>query len=127
MAIVVDEYGGSAGLVTLEDVMEEVIGEITDEFDFAREEDYKQIDEQTFVFDGKVLINDACRIMHLDASILDNVRGDADSLAGLVLEISGEMPNKGEEYEIKGLHFIILSVTSRRIEKVRIKILENGS
>ena len=122
MAIVVDEYGGSAGLVTLEDVVEEVLGEITDEFDFAREEDYKQIDESTFVFEGKILINDACRIMHIDTSLFDEVRGDADSIAGLILEVSGGLPKKGEEFEIAGLHFIALSVSRRRIEKVRIRL-----
>jgi putative hemolysin len=122
MGIVVDEYGGSAGLVTLEDVMEEVIGEIKDEFDIVRDGEYKKIDKRTFIFDGKMLINEACRIIDIDASTLEAFRGDADSLAGLILEINGEMPDKGEEFEVADLHFIILSVTKRRIEKIRIRI-----
>ena len=124
MAIVVDEYGGSAGIVTLEDVMEEVIGEIRDEFDTDREGDYKQIDAGTYVFDGKMLLNDVCRVIDFESSKLDTVRGDADSLAGLLLEINGELPNKGEEFFVEGLHFIVLSVSTRRIEKIRLKIAQ---
>ena len=126
IGIVVDEYGGSAGIVTLEDVMEEVIGEIRDEFDSDREGDYKKIDATTFVFDGKMLINDVCRIIDFDSSRLDPIRGDADSLAGLILEVNGELPNKGEEFEIEGLVMIILSVSKRRIEKIRVKTPANA-
>lgn len=125
IGIVVDEYGGSAGIVTLEDVMEEVIGEIRDEFDVARDGDYKKIDSNTYVFDGKMMINDACRIVDIDSDTLDKVRGDADSLAGLILEVNGELPKKGEEFKIEGLHFIVLSVSARRIEKLRLKISSN--
>lgn len=121
IAVVVDEYGGAGGIVTLEDVMEEVIGDIRDEFDDDREGDYKKIDDTTYVFDGKMLINDACRIMDIDSSALDVLRGDADSLAGLILEMNGEMPNKGEEFNIEGMHVIVLSVSKRRIEKLRVK------
>jgi putative hemolysin len=127
IGIVVDEYGGSAGLVTLEDVMEEVIGEIRDEFDEARDGDFKKIDTNTYVFDGKMMINDACRIIDIDSGILDNVRGDADSLAGLILEVNGEMPIKGEEFQIEDLHFIVLSVSVRRIEKIRLKITTDAN
>lgn len=124
IAIVVDEYGGSAGLVTLEDVMEEVIGEIKDEFDNEREGDFKKVDARTYIFDGKMLINEACRIIDIDSSAFDRVRGDADSLAGLILEINGEMPQKGEEFEIANIHFIILAVSERRIEKIRLYIAD---
>jgi len=127
IGIVVDEYGGSAGIVTLEDVMEEVIGEIRDEFDEARDGDFKKIDKNTFVFDGKMMINDACRIIEIESSTLDNVRGDADSLAGLILEVNGEMPKKGEEFQIANLHFIVLSVSARRIEKIRLKITSDAN
>lgn len=105
--------------------MEQVIGEIKDEFDDSREGDYKKIDNNTYVFDGKTLINDVCRIIDLDSSELDTIRGDADSLAGLILEINGKLPQKGEEFNIKELRFIVLSVSARRIEKVRLKIEPN--
>jgi len=127
IGIVVDEYGGSAGIVTLEDVMEEVIGEIRDEFDEARDGDFKKIDRNTYVFDGKMMINDACRIIDIESATLDNIRGDADSLAGLILEINGEMPKKGEEFQIENLHFIVLSVSARRIEKLRLKITSDAN
>ena len=126
MAIVVDEYGGSAGLVTLEDVMEEVIGEIKDEFDDAREGEYKEIDPRTFVFDGKVLINEACRAMGIETSRLEGARRDADSLAGLLLELNGEMPVKGQEFVLDGLQFIVLSVSKKRIEKIRIHLSDES-
>jgi magnesium and cobalt exporter, CNNM family len=126
IGIVVDEYGGSAGIVTLEDVMEEVIGEIRDEFDVARDGDYKKIDKNTYVFDGKMMINDVCRIVDIDSGSLDHVRGDADSLAGLILEVSGEMPKKGEEFQIEDMHIIILSVSPRRIAKLRVKITHDA-
>ena len=124
MGIVVDEYGGTAGIVTLEDVMEEVIGEIKDEFDEAVEGDFRKIDQSTFLFDGKVLLNDVCRIIGLDSSKLDHIRGDADSLAGLILELSGKMPERGEEFNAAGISFTVISVSFRRIEKIRVRLLE---
>jgi gliding motility-associated protein GldE len=125
MGVVVDEYGGTAGIVTLEDVMEEVIGEIKDEFDEAVEGDFRKIDQYTFLFDGKVLLNDVCRIIGVDSSDLDQVRGDADSLAGLILEMSGKMPDRGEEFTVAGIRFIVVSVSPRRIEKIRVHLKEN--
>jgi CBS domain containing-hemolysin-like protein len=125
MGIVIDEYGGTAGLVTLEDVMEEVIGEIKDEFDDAVDGDYRKIDQHTYLFEGKVLLNDVCRIIGVDSSILDDIRGDADSLAGLILELSGRMPERGEEYTVAGISFTVISVSSRRIEKIRVRLQES--
>jgi gliding motility-associated protein GldE len=125
MGIVVDEYGGTAGLVTLEDVMEEVIGEIKDEFDEAVEGDYRKIDQYTYLFDGKVLLNDVCRIVGIDSSELDHIRGDADSLAGLILELSGKMPERGEEFKAADISFTVISVSSRRVEKIRVRLKEN--
>jgi gliding motility-associated protein GldE len=122
MGIVVDEYGGTAGIVTLEDVMEEVIGEIKDEFDAGVEGEYRKIDRNTYLFDGKVLLNDVCRIIGVDSDILDEVRGDADSLAGLLLELTGRMPERGEEFSIAGMSFTVIAVSPRRIEKVRVRI-----
>lgn len=126
MGIVIDEYGGTAGLVTLEDVMEEVIGEIKDEFDDAVDGDYRKIDQHTYLFEGKVLLNDVCRIIGVDSSILDDIRGDADSLAGLILELSGRMPERGEEYTVAGISFTVISVSSRRIEKIRVRLQESS-
>lgn len=126
MGVVVDEYGGTAGIVTLEDVMEEVIGEIKDEFDEEVEGDYRTIDQSTFLFDGKVLLNDVCRIIGVDSSNLEQARGDADSLAGLILEMSGRMPERGEEFNVAGLLFTVISVSSRRIEKIRVRLQEKS-
>jgi gliding motility-associated protein GldE len=122
MGIVVDEYGGTAGIVTLEDVMEEVIGEIKDEFDAGVEGEYRKIDQNTYLFDGKVMLNDVCRIIGVDSDNLDEARGDADSLAGLLLEFNGRMPERGEEFSIAGMSLTVIAVSPRRIEKVRVRI-----
>lgn len=122
MAVVVDEYGGNAGLVTLEDVMEEVIGEIKDEFDDEEEMEFRKIDAANFIFEGKTLINDVCRIIGAPTNIFDPVRGDSDSLAGLILEIEGHLPAKGDEVRYENYIFRILSVSKRRIEKIMLKI-----
>ena len=122
MAIVVDEYGGVSGLVTLEDVMEEVIGEITDEFDEGDDIEFVKIDEKTFIFEGKSLINDVCRIMGVDTDVFDEKKGDADSVAGLMLELIGHIPRQFREIKID--HFTLRAerVNKRRIEKVKILI-----
>lgn len=125
MAIIVDEYGGVQGLATLEDIMEEVIGEIRDEFDQEEELDFTKLSENHFVFDGKTLLNDVCRISGLNFSIFDDLRNDSDSLAGLILEITGHLPDEGEEINHNNLKFKIISVTQRRIEKISIEIENN--
>jgi CBS domain containing-hemolysin-like protein len=122
MGIVVDEYGGTAGIVTLEDVMEEVLGEIKDEFDEPVEGDYRKIDQFTYLFDGKILLNDVCRIINVDIHEFDELRGDADSLAGLILELSGKMPERGQEFGAAGILFTVISVSPRRIEKIRVRL-----
>ncbi len=120
-AVVVDEFGGTSGIVTLEDVMEEIIGEIKDEFD---EEDNinRKIDDHTYIFEGRTMINDACKAMKLPADTFDTVRGDSDSLAGLVLEIAGEFPQVNEEVVSGGYTFIPLEITRNRLDKIKITI-----
>ncbi len=122
MAIVVDEYGGTSGLVTLEDIMEQIVGEIQDEFDDLHDLNYTIIDKHNYIFDGKTLINDMCRVLGLDISSFENARGGADSIAGLILEKTSEMPKHDQEISILNIKFKILQVNKRRIEKVKVTI-----
>ncbi len=125
LAIVVDEYGGSAGIVTLEDIMEEIIGDIRDEFDDEVEVDYRKIDDYNYIFEGKTLINDVCRVIGMDTTTFDAVRGDSDSLAGLVLELKGQIPKKGIEVDWEDFGFKVVAVNKRRIEEIRITLPQN--
>lgn len=118
MAIVVDEYGGSAGIVTLEDIMEEIIGDIQDEFDDKPEIVYKKIDDNNFLFEGKTLLHDVCRILEIDTSTFDEVSGESDSVAGLILEVKGIIPKIDTEIEYQHFKFKVVAVNKRRIEKV---------
>lgn len=121
MAIVVDEFGGSAGIITLEDILEEVIGDIKDEFDDREDIEYEQIAPDTFVFEGKVLLNDFIRVFEERVDIFDDFKGESDSVAGLMLEVLGRIPRKGEEINIDPYNFKVISVNRRRIEKIQIK------
>jgi len=114
----VDEYGGCAGIVTLEDVMEEVVGDIRDEFD-ADDVDYERIDDRTYIFEGKTLLNDVGRVLALDTDIFEEGRGSADSLAGLILELESIIPRRNRVIQYKTLKFTIVKATKRRIEKVK--------
>jgi gliding motility-associated protein GldE len=122
MAFVVDEYGGTNGIVTLEDIMEEIVGEIKDEFDEQHELNYTRLDPNNYIFDGKTLINDMCRVLGIDIILFDEARGNADSIAGLVLEHSGEMPKKDQQLNIAGYKFKVIAVTQRRIEQIKVTI-----
>jgi putative hemolysin len=120
-AVVVDEFGGTSGIVTLEDVMEEIIGDIKDEFD-DEESSNKKLDDFNYIFEGKTMINDVCKAMNLSADTFDKVRGDSDSLAGLVLEIAGEFPQVNEEINSGDFTFIPLAISKNRIDKVKVTI-----
>lgn len=122
-AIVVDEFGGTSGIITLEDIMEEVIGDIKDEFD---EEDlnYKKIDDQNYIFEGKMLINDVCKILGEPTDIFDAVRGESDSLAGLILEISGKFPLVNDVIHFSNFDFTVLAIDKMRIQRVKLTMNE---
>ena len=120
MAMVVDEYGGSSGIVTLEDVLEEVIGEIKDEFDDLSEIEFTKKDEHTYVFEGKTLLNDMCRVMDLETTTFDKAKGDADTIAGLMLELCGQIPKLNAESSYNQYRFKIVSVNKRRVKQVQI-------
>ena len=122
MAIVVDEYGGSSGIITLEDILEEVIGEIKDEFDDLVELDFKKIDDYNYIFEGKTLLYDMCRVMDLETTTFDEVKGDADSIAGLMLELHGQIPKTNVEISYNPYRFKIVSVSKRRIKEVQVTL-----
>ncbi|HRV88288.1 MAG TPA: gliding motility-associated protein GldE [Prolixibacteraceae bacterium] len=122
MAIVVDEYGGSSGIVTLEDVLEEIVGDIADEFD-EDETFYTRLGDKKFLFDGKTLLEQFCDTVGCDKDIFHEVRGEADTLAGLILEIKGDIPTLHENIEYGQFRFTIESVTNRRIRQIRTELL----
>lgn len=120
-AVVVDEFGGTSGIVTLEDIMEEVIGDIRDEFD-DEESINRQLDEHNYLFDGRTMIYDVCKAMDLPTSTFDTVKGESDSLAGLILEVAGKIPAENEIIEVGDFQFTILELDRNRIKKVKITI-----
>lgn len=121
MAVVVDEYGGTSGLITLEDLIEEIIGDINDEFD---EEDasFVKIDDNTFVFEGKTSLHDFCKALEVESSLFDTVKGESESLGGLILELNSAMPKVADQIVFDRFVFTIVSVDKRRIKRVRVLI-----
>lgn len=120
-AVVVDEFGGTSGIVSLEDILEEITGDIKDEFDDEESGDTK-IDDYTYIFEGRTMINDVCKIMDLPIDTFDRVRGDSDSLAGLILEIAGHFPAVNDLVSSGDFDFTILELDRNRIKKVKISV-----
>lgn len=121
MAIVVDEYGGTTGVVTLEDVLEEIVGEITDEFD-DEEITYTKIDDFNYVFEGKTLLNDIYKILKIDGDVFEKSKGESDTLAGFLLEISGRFLNRNEKVKFDKYLFTVEAIDKKRIKQVKITI-----
>ncbi len=121
-AVVVDEFGGTSGIVTLEDIIEEVIGDINDEFD-DEESGNKKIDDNTFILEGGTMINDVASIMNLPSDTFDAIKGESDSLAGLILEVAGEIPKANDSVKEGNFEFHIMEVERNRIKKVKVTVL----
>ena len=124
VAIVIDEYGGTSGIVTLEDILEEILGEINDEFDDDTDL-YIRVSETTCIFEGKIPLHDFIKIMEFDEDMFDEVKGEADTLAGLILEITGDFPKLFEEITYKHVIFKIEAEDKRRIKKIKVSVNQN--
>jgi gliding motility-associated protein GldE len=121
MAVVVDEYGGTSGIVTLEDIVEEIVGDIHDEFD-EEEVMYSKLDDQNFIFDGKTALTDVTRIIDENEDVFDAVRGDAETIGGLIIEMAGRIPTLNEQFDYKSFRFTVEQVDRRRVLRVKINI-----
>ena len=126
IAIVVDEFGGTSGIITLEDILEEIVGEINDEYD-EEEKPYTRINANTYVFEGKTLLSDFFKILDLDDETFEEVQGDADSLAGLLLEIKGDFPELHERIDFQNFTFEVTELDGHRISKIKVIIHEQAA
>lgn len=124
MAVVIDEYGGTSGIITLEDVLEEIVGEITDESD-EDETMHRKIDDKTYIFEGKILLNDFFKIIEVEDDPFEDVRGESETLAGLILELTGEIPQKGQMITYRNFNFKIESADKRRIKEIWVELTDD--
>ena len=121
MAVVIDEYGGTSGIITLEDILEEIVGEITNESD-EDELLFRKLDEKTYIFEAKILLNDFCKVVNIDEELFETVRGESETLGGLILELTGEIPQKDQIIEYGDFVFRIESADRRKIKEIRVEI-----
>ena len=121
LAVVVDEFGGTSGIITLEDIMEEIVGDINDEFDNEQNPN-KKLDDNNYIFEGRTMIPELCRSLNIPQNTFDNLRGDSDSLAGLLLEIAGEFPEINDTVKAAGFVFTILDINKNRIQSVKVTL-----
>jgi CBS domain containing-hemolysin-like protein len=122
IAVVVDEFGGTAGIITMEDILEEIVGEITDEYDEDEGRMYVQINENTYLFEAKILLNDFFKIKGIQRADFEDSIGEAETLAGLILELKGEIPDQEAEIDFKQYKFTIVSSDKRRIKSIKLSI-----
>jgi putative hemolysin len=121
LAIVVDEYGGTSGLVSLEDIIEEIVGDISDEFD-SENLNYSQIDDKNFIFEGKINLKDFYRIIDVDEELFETRKGEAETLAGFILEILGNFPKKGQKINFENCRFTIEAVDKKRVKQIKVTL-----
>ena len=124
MAVVVDEYGGTSGLITLEDVLEEIVGDITDEFD-VEEISYSKLDDTTFIMEAKTALIDFYRVLEIEEGIWEEAKGESDTLGGFMMEQAGKIPRKGEHIIFNNIKLMVDAGDNRKIDRIKIEILPN--
>jgi CBS domain containing-hemolysin-like protein len=122
MAIVVDEYGGTAGLLTFEDIIEEIVGEINDEFDEEEPIEYEQLDQNTYIFEAQTSLNEFCKVTGMPAEVLESVRKNNESVGGLMLELFAKIPQDGEEVMLDSYRFTIDAADSTKVKRVKVYV-----